>query len=211
MNTNIEPSVCKNCVGYGDFSICCDCEFNPELIKGAEMNTEQYVSEHERWMTERAKRIYKAAPSEFALVTRTQTRLVHVVTGECLYQSFGEMDTSALDMPEYLEVGYDNPNATSAMDNQYQFERLDDNFKCSVDWDGIGWYAPEISFKWNGDNCITVADLISSNEEFEPEYNGNATYESALGWSQQMGLGAPVFLEIKRDYLLKSEIVSLQS
>ena len=29
MNTNIEPSVCKNCVGYGDFSICCDCEYNP--------------------------------------------------------------------------------------------------------------------------------------------------------------------------------------
>ena len=38
MNTNMEPAVCKNCVGYGDFSICCDCEFNPELIKGAEMN-----------------------------------------------------------------------------------------------------------------------------------------------------------------------------
>ena len=37
MNTNMEPAVCKNCVGYGDFSICCDCEFNPELIKGAEI------------------------------------------------------------------------------------------------------------------------------------------------------------------------------
>ena len=175
------------------------------------MNTKQYFSEHEHWMTERAKRIYQAAPSEFALVTRTQTRMVHVVTGETLYQSFDEMDTSALDVPKCLEVGYDNPNAESAMNNQKQFERLGDNFKCSVEWDGIGWYAPEISFQWDGDICITVADLISSNEEFEPEYNGNADYDSALGWSQQMGLGAPVFLDVERDWLLKSEIVSLQS
>ena len=175
------------------------------------MNAKQYAEKYGKWMTERAKRIYKAAPSEFALVTRTQTRLVHIVTGECLYQSHGEFDTSALEFPDYLEVGFDNPNAESAMDNQSQFERLDDNYKCSVDWDGIGWYAPSVSHKWIGDKCISVVWLVSSNEEFEPEFSGTATADAALGWSQQMGAGAPVYLEIERSWLLKSEIVSLQS
>jgi len=187
------------------------------------MNTKQYFSEHEHWMTERAKRIYEAAPSEFALVTRTQTRMVHVVTGECLYQSFGEMDTSALDVPDCLMVGYDNPNAESAMNNQKQFERLDDDVICDVEWDYMGWYAPCVGYH-GFDPIKPVVTLISAHEELgdcwlddagEIQYDaGNnviGNWDSALGWSQQMGLGAPVFLDVKRDWLLKSEIVSLQS
>ena len=53
-------------------------------------------------------------------------------------------------------------------------------------WDGSGWYAP-----YNvGD--VTIYD--SSNEEFEPEIDGHASREMAIGWAEQMGYGAPTFI-----------------
>ena len=56
----------------------------------------------------------------------------------------------------------------------------------TVLWDGSGWYAPYIV------DGVTFYD--SSNEEFEPEINGHASREMAIGWAEQMGYGAPTFI-----------------
>ena len=53
-------------------------------------------------------------------------------------------------------------------------------------WDGSGWYAP-----FNVDGA-TIYE--SSNEEFEPQIDGHASREMAIGWAEQMGHGAPIFI-----------------